>query len=128
MIFYAKYPVKIPKPENDDYNLMCDKNASKFYKNKLSKYIYKYTKNEQEFSVVNIPFLWKELHSKMIELVENRLNSATSLNSIEKKAEIIVKLAEAMPLSCLSTHLHKFDNIELNSEPKVIFLENIWYK
>ena len=49
-------------------------------------------------------------------------------NSSSKRSEISVKLPEAMPLSCSSTHLHRFDNIETTSEPKVIYMDKTWYK
>ncbi len=45
-----------------------------------------------------------------------------------KKSEIIIKFPEAMPLSCSSTHLHRFDNIETTSEAKVIYTNKAWFK
>lgn len=108
-VAYIKYPVKIPRPENDPYPT----------KQLVSKYIYKYTSNEQEISVLNPPAVWAELVKAALEMV----------NKTSKEArEIRVRLPEAMPLSCSSTHLHKFDDIPLSSEPKVIFLDHSWFK
>ena len=60
------------------------------------------------------------MHVKELNLLEE--------NSSAKKSEIAVRLPEALPLSCSSTHLHRFDNIETRSEPKVIYMEKTWYK
>ena len=110
-VAYIKYPVRIPRPENDPY-------PSK--QPPVSKYIYKYTTNEQEISVLNPPPIWAELVKNALDIVNNKPNN--------NNKEIRVRLPEAMSLSCSSTHLHKFDDIPLSSEPKVIFLDNSWFK
>jgi hypothetical protein len=105
-----------------------------------SKHIFKYTWNEQEFSTSNLPPIWEELYTKMLELVGRLGDSGESkamsqlciLDNQEssnlKKSEIKVEFPEAMPLSCSSTHLHRFDNIEITSEAKVIYMNKTWFK
>lgn len=129
-ILSVKYPVKVPKSLNDEYEQKCDINSkySKF-KNKdqhfVSKHIFKYTWNEQEFTVNHLPQIWEELYFKMIQLVENLQSQAGFNSNIDS---LVVKLPEAIQLSCQSSHLHKFDNIETISEPKIIYLNQTWYK
>lgn len=98
-----------------------------------SKHLAKYTTNEEEFSVNHLPARWQELHKKMIELIDLMNDKKLKPDSIsidpkEKTQEIKVKFQEAMPLSCSSTHLHKFDEIETSSEPKLIYLNQTYYK
>lgn len=132
-IFSVTYPVKVPTSENDEYELKFE-SYSRFKQNKSSsKHIFKFTLNEQEFSVNHLAPQWKELVSKMLRLVEKisdepRQLSILQENESTKKSEIAIRLPEAMPLSCSSTHLHRFDNIETTSEPKVIYRDKTWYK
>ena len=127
-IISVKYPVKVPKSLDDEFEKKCDINNTilKLNKNKqnfVPKHMYKYTWNEQEFSVCSIPKTWEDLYLKMVQLIEGKIESD------ENQVEFFqVKLADAMPLSCQSTHLHRFDNIETLSEPKVIYLNQTWYK
>ena len=96
--------------------------------------MFKYTLNEQEFSTNHLPNIWQELFGRMMHLIEKLSQKAETiiLNAIEYPPEekdfITVKLPEAMPLSCDLTHLHKFDNIETTSEPKIIYLNSTWHK
>ena len=66
----------------------------------------------------------------MVILIDKFLTQSNEKLESQKEAsvEIRVKLYEAMPLSCGSTHLHKFDDIETLSEPKVIYINQTWYK
>ncbi len=41
---------------------------------------------------------------------------------------ITLKFDEALPLTCETTHLHKFDQIQTLSEPKILFVNKTWYK
>ena len=138
-IFTVDYPVRCPTAENDEYEQKCEINTySRFKQNQRpnSKYIFKFSRNQQEFSVNHLASIWEELYLKMIELVDamNKQNEGCNKLSIiddnadSKKLEISVKLPEAMPLSCSSTHLHRFDNIEAASEPKIIYKDKTWYK
>lgn len=125
-IIVIKYPVKIPKSVDDEFEQKCDINNTilKINKNKpafVSKHLYKYTWNEQEFSTGCLPKIWQKIYSKIIDLIENKIN--------EDDCEFLsINLDEALPLSCQSTHLHRFDKIETLSEPKVIYLNQTWYK
>jgi len=126
----VKYPVKIPKSLNDEYEQKCDINPFNKSSTKELKTLIKYTSNEEEFSSNHIPVLWDELYTKMVKLIEKFLTQSNEKHESLKEAsiEIKVKLYEAMPLSCGSTHLHKFDDIETLSEPKVIYINQTWYK
>lgn len=130
-VLNVKYPVRVPKALNDEFEQKCDMfDALTKQKdsNFVSKHLYKYTWNEQEFSVNHLPIVWKDLGIKMLELVE-KLNGSSSLKMEKENREyLVIKLPEAIPVSCHATHLHKFDNIETVSEPKVIYLDNTWYK
>lgn len=136
--FIVKYPVKVPRSQNDEYEQKCELNTySRLSQQKQtnSKYIFKYTIVEQEFSVNHLPPIWEELYAKMLELIQKHNNQETStdissslIKSNLELREITVKLEEAMPLSCSSTHLHRFDSFETTSEPKVIYLNKTWYK
>jgi len=136
--FIVKYPVKVPRSQNDEYEQKCELNTySRLSQQKQtnSKYIFKYTQVEQEFSVNHLPPIWEELYAKMLELIQKHNNqetsidiSSSSIKSNPELHEITVKLQEAMPLSCSSTHLHRFDSFETTSEPKVIYLNKTWYK
>lgn len=85
-----------------------------------------------------MPPQWKDLHAKMSSLIDEiqvDVNSPMCMRKLEnnqaealKKSEIFIELAHAMPLSCTATHLHRFDNIETTSEPKVIYMNKTWYK
>lgn len=127
---YVKYPVRIPKSENDTFEQLMDKTLCSTLKNNTtlngSKYLHKYVYVEQEFSVVNVPTLWNDLFVRMMELIELYENAKVR---VENTGETIgVKLPEPIPLSCSSNYLHKFDHIETVSEPKVIFMDKTWYK
>jgi hypothetical protein len=132
IIVQVKYPVKVPTSANDEYELKCDVNLL-MNKKTQSKHLAKYTWNEEEFSVNHLPTRWEELHKKMTELID-LVNDKTikqkidSIDPKEKTQQIKVKFQEAMPLSCSSTHLHKFDEIETSSEPKLIYLNQTYYK
>lgn len=119
-VAFIKYPVRIPRSENDDFEAQINKTRL------ASKYIYKYTTCEQEISIMNPPAVWSELLSKMIEIVSENDDGKTK--PLTCSTEIKVNLPEAMPLSCASTHMHRFDDLLLNSEPKVIFIDNMCYK
>ncbi len=123
----VKYPVKIPKSLNDEYEQKCEINPFNKSINKELKSLLKYTNNEEEFSSNHLPILWEELYKKMLILVEKLLTQSNEFEK-EEAAKISIKLHEAMPLSCGSTHLHKFDDIETLSEPKVIYINQTWYK
>ena len=125
----VKYPLRVPKSSNDEF----EHKLEHFKKQTLStnsKHLFKYTWNEEEFSANHIPLVWEELYKKMLLLIENK--QTTSLNNEEAsnvaKQEIKVLLPEAMDLSCKMTHLHKFENIETLSEPKVIYVNQSWFK
>lgn len=76
-----------------------------------------------------MPPLWEDLYTKMLELIEKfHSNNASTANSSKEIRHLSVCLPEAMPLSCTSTHLHRFDNLEATSEPKVIYSSKTWYK
>jgi hypothetical protein len=126
-IFIVKYPVKVPISQNDEYEQKCDLNSMRQSK---SKHIFKYTLNEQEFSVNHLPPIWEELLSKMLALIQKyheKIDDSACKTTLETN-ELFVNLPEAMPLSCSSTHLHRFDSFETTSEPKVIYLNKTWYK
>ncbi len=80
----------------------------------------------------HLPTKWQYLYEKMIFLIDQLDKD----NANEKQNDLInleddninVKLSETMPLSCSSSHLHKFDDLELSSEPKVIYLNQNYYK
>jgi hypothetical protein len=147
LIFVVDFPVRCPQAENDEYEQKCELNTyARFKQNQIkpnSKYIFKYTRSMQEFSVNHCQPLWEELCFAMLQLVDdfnrslNRKNQQQILSNLEgfdrsvldtKKCDILVKLPKAMQLSCSSTHLHRFDNIETTSEPKVIYMDKTWYK
>lgn len=133
VLFVVKYPVKVPLSQNDEYEQKCELNSYtrlKQQKQVNSKYIFKYTLNEQEFSVNHLQPVWEELYLKMVELIQklNNTHVSDSIKSSAEARELTVKLPEAMPLSCTSTHLHRFDSFETTSEPKVIYLNKTWYK
>ncbi|CAF0911632.1 unnamed protein product [Brachionus calyciflorus] len=124
----VKYPVKVPKSLDDEFEQKCDINntilqINKNKKNFVSKHLFKYTWNEQEFSICNIPPIWNDIYLKMLQLIDGAKESES-----ENCEFLNIKIPEAMPLSCQSTHLHKFDNIETASEPKVIYINETWYK
>jgi hypothetical protein len=136
----VRYAVKVPKSANDEFEQKLDK-ARLLHQNKASnigtKHLLKYAWNEEEFSVNHLPPMWENLYTKMLELIHNLkenkqlanvLNLEEQSSSDVAKQEIVIKLPEAMELSCKSTHLHKFDNIEAISEPKIIYLNRTWYK
>lgn len=125
-IIMVKYPVKVPKSLDDEFEQKCDINSTimKINKNNpsyVSKHLYKYVWNEQEFSIKNVPKVWQQVYEIMVDLVENK-------SKIDNCEFLNISLDEAMPLSCHSTHLHRFDKIETLSEPKVIYLNQTWYK
>jgi hypothetical protein len=136
---YVKYAVKVPKSANDEFEQKLDK-ARQLHQNKTSigtKHLFKYAWNEEEFSVNHLPQVWENLYTKMLTLIhnfnenkqiKNVMNLEDQSGSDVAKQEIVVKLPEAMELSCKSTHLHKFDNIESISEPKIMYLNRTWYK
>lgn len=124
-VAYVTYPVRIPRAEHDEYDA----------RPAISKYIYKYTSNEQEMSVMNVTAVWAELVDQMLRLVGDLAGPRSSKQECELKeckstssVQIRVELPGAMPLSCASTHMHRFDEIPVSSEPKVIFLDNSCYK
>ena len=128
----VRYWTKLAKASPDD---QFDAKCEQF----VSKHLSKYAWNDEEFSVRHLPPLWHELHARMLELVDE-LNanvnsneqrsspSSSSSSSSSPLPTIVVKLPTAMPLSCSSTHLHKFDGIEALSEPKCIYLNQTWFK
>lgn len=102
-----------------------------------SKHILKYTLTNEEFSVSHMPSIWQNLYNKMSKLVDEfvdlrqrprQLSILDESKKSSQKTEICIKLSSAMPLSCSSTHLHRFDDIETASEPKVIYMDKAWYK
>ncbi|RNA07305.1 hypothetical protein BpHYR1_010904 [Brachionus plicatilis] len=125
-IVVVKYPVKLPKSADDEFEQKCDINNTimKINKNKptyVSKHLYKYTMNEQEFSIGCVPKIWEKVYRIMADLVENKIHGDIC-------EFVSITLVEAITLSCQSTHLHRFDKIETLSEPKVIYLNQTWYK
>lgn len=126
-IVCVRYPLKVPKSINDEFEQKMD-NFKKHSINTNSKHLFKYTWNEEEFSTNHIPARWEELYKKFVSLVDdfgkNLDSSAVNCN----KQEIKVVLPEAMDLSCKLTHLHKFENIETLSEPKIIYVNQTLYK
>ena len=123
----VKYPIRVPKAPNDEF----EQKIEHFKKQTLttnSKYLIKYTFNEEEFSANHMPLIWEELYNKMLFLVSN-LGARIDLDKSNVSKQCInVVLPEAMELSCKLTHLHKFDNIEIISEPKIIYSSQTWYK
>lgn len=117
-VAWIKYPVRIPRSENDQFEAQSDNTKKRF----ASKYIYKYTICEQEMSIMNSPPAWSQLLSKMMAILSDESMSTA------QKIELQVNLPEAMPLSCQSTHMHRFDDIPVASEPKVILIDNMWFK
>jgi hypothetical protein len=137
-IAWVRYPVRIPAATNDEYEQKMENSKLKSQKSDshLSKYLYKYTYNEQEFSTNHLPGAWQELFARMSRLVEKVNDVCRNLDEIkaevleneQTKTCIVVRLPEAMSLSCHLTHLHKFDSVETVSEPKIIYLNHTWHK
>jgi len=84
-----------------------------------------------------VPPKWLNLFNKIKQLVEElaelekqprQLSILDDTKKSSQKSEICIKLTSAMSLSCSSTHLHRFDNIETTSEPKIIYMDKTWYK
>ncbi len=134
-----KYPVRIPAATNDEYEQKMESSKLKTQQRadtRLSKYLCKYTYSEQEFSTNHLPAVWQELFNRMKRLVEKVNDVCRNLDEIkaevleneQTKSCIVVRLPEAMPLSCHLTHLHKFDQVETVSEPKIIYLNHTWHK
>ena len=126
-IVCVRYPLKVPKSINDEFEQKID-HFKKHSINTNSKHLFKYTWNEEEFSTNHIPARWEELYKKCASLVDNLGKNVDSSGSNCKKQEIKVVLPEAMDLSCKLTHLHKFENIETLSEPKIIYVNQTLYK
>ena len=124
--FMVKYPVKVPTSPNDEYENKLQLNSH--FKQSTSKHIFKYTHVEQEFSVNHMPPMWEDLYTKMLELIDKFHKNNPSTNPSKEFRELSVNLPEATPLSCTSTHLHRFDNLETTSEPKIIYSNRTWYK
>lgn len=153
-IIIFKYPVKIPINELDEFDVKYDiTNTSKNYlamanntttqscqsnKSTRIKNIFKYTYNEQEYSTRHLPIKFQKIFNLMLKYVENLEKSNNQENSnlinlLDDKncalSEVItLEFNSALSLTCDSTHLHRFDQIQTLSEPKVIYINNTWYK
>jgi hypothetical protein len=123
----VRYPLRVPKSANDEFEIKLD--HFKKHTNTNSKHLFKYTWNEEEFSTNHMPNIWEDLYRKMLVLVDNidKNNKDVEASNANRK-EIRVVLPEAMELSCKLTHLHKFENIETLSEPKIIYVNQTLYK
>lgn len=121
-VAWVTYPVRIPRTENDELEIMSTTNERRI----VSKYIYNYTRNEQELSTMNVAHEWSELVRTIMKIVSEPEPEESKQPAFN--FEVRVKLPDAMPLSCPSTHMHRFDDIPVSSEPKVIFIDNMWYK
>jgi hypothetical protein len=154
---WIRYPVRVPTSVNDEYEQKMQGVAARADTSATSssgsRHLHKYVYNEEEFAASNVPPRWQQLYERMTRLVD-KLNAAKSRNmdnladvkaavleSEKEKQEcdsttaradknnwIVVKLPEAMPLSCHLTHLHKFDSVDTVSEPKIIYLNHTWHK
>lgn len=125
-VAWVTYPVRIPRAENDELEIMSTTTTTTNERRIVSKYIYNYTRNEQELSTMNVPHEWSELVKTMIRILSEPESDESKQPTFN--FEVRVKLPDAMPLSCSSTHMHRFDDIPVSSEPKVIFIDNMWYK
>ena len=67
-----------------------------------------------------MPSKFQQIYNHMIGLI--------SQEKEEKKGFITLEFDSATPLTCESTHLHRFDHVQATSEPKVLFVNNAWYK
>jgi hypothetical protein len=121
MIINVKYPVRVPTSQNDEYEQKCNELTIAYSRRSKPKNVFKYVWNEEEFSMNHLPNLWRKVCTKLIQIINGKEDE-------EDEEEIEVVLPQAMPLSCQLTHLHRFENIEMLSEPKVIFMNQIWYK
>ena len=104
-----KYPIKIPT--NEKY----DEFDGKYEIGNL----FKYTYNEKEFSTRHAPDKYKNVFQLMlmIDKIDSNSNETISL-----------EFDDALSLTGQTTHLHKFDQVQMLSEPKVLFVNNTWYK
>jgi hypothetical protein len=133
-LIMVKYPIKIPHNQFDEYELKYDvtnlpKNIPSLLNSSCSndvnlkiRNLFKYTYNEEEYSTLHLPKRYLEIYGKMVGLVNGFVDA-------NKKPEFVSLTYEsALPLNCEYTHLHRFDDLKLVNEPKVVFLENAWYK
>ena len=127
-IILFKYPIKIPTNEKyDEFENKYDiRNTSKKYSNKI-KNIFKYTYNEQEFSTRHLPQKYANIHKIMLDKI-SKIEDCEILVSANKDDIMTLSFETALPLTCESTHLHRFDQVQTTSEPKVLYVNKAWYK
>jgi hypothetical protein len=70
-IVIVKYPIRVPKSANDEFEQKLEHFKTKKSLTTNSKYLFKYTWNEEEFSTNHLPIIWEELFRKMLVLIDN---------------------------------------------------------
>ncbi len=137
-VFLIRYPIKVPHNELDEYEMKYDvtnlpKNLPSLLSSSNSKAthevnlkiknLFKYTYNEEEYSTLHIPKKYQDIYETMLRLIDGQCSDDNCKNQC-----VSLEYESALPLHCEYTHLHRFDDLHLVNEPKVVFLENAWYK